>query len=224
MFKTLLHSSVNSPPSKAPKFQDLLEGVVETANGLLEALEQSDHLFFEDEKNTFNPNLIFLIGFMGSGKSFIGKKLADKMQMPFCDMDEWIERSEKRSIKDIFAREGETYFRALEKKYLRTFGQVQELIIATGGGTPCFFNNMDYMNKKGLTIYLKTNPELLAERLLTEKDHRPLVANLNQTELLDFIKKKLKERSSYYDQAAISVEINQNGEAMIEEIARYARM
>ena len=144
---------------------------------------------------------IFLIGFMGSGKTTAGKKLASRMKYRYIDLDTWIEEQEKMSIKDLFEKKGETYFRNQESKYLRETAHYKECVISTGGGAPCFFDNMDYMNKHGVTVYLKLEPNQLFSRLKNEKTERPLIKSKKDTELLEFIKQKLKEREEYYKQA-----------------------
>jgi shikimate kinase len=167
---------------------------------------------------TFNPKRIFLLGFMGSGKSYIGKKLSERMSMPFSDLDDIIEKGEDTKISAIFETSGEKQFRLLEKKYLHTYAMIDHALIATGGGTPCFFDNMEWMNKHGVTIYLKASSKLLAQRLLAERSHRPLLSNLNDQSLLDFIRIKLEERASYYEQASVIVEQTKNDETIIEEL------
>lgn len=150
--------------------------------------------------------LIFLIGFMGSGKSYTGKRLASLLNYDFVDLDDFLEASEKKSITEVFAESGEEGFRELESKYLRTFGKREELIIATGGGAPCRVENLEWMKAQGLIIYLKATPELLAERLRQETNHRPLISGLQKEELLLFIIKKLEQRKSAYESADIIVE------------------
>lgn len=147
---------------------------------------------------------IFLIGFMGSGKSYSGKRLAHALEYPFIDLDDQIEEKEQRKISEVFAREGEAIFRKIERSALHELRQFQKAVISCGGGTPCFFDNMDWMNQNGLTIYLKTPVDILVSRLESEKAHRPL---LNQIEnLSEFIIKKIKERELYYNQASIIYE------------------
>ncbi len=144
---------------------------------------------------------LFLIGFMGCGKSFLGKKLARALDFGFLDMDEYIQTTTSMKISEIFREYGEPGFRDMERKCLGLIPPNKRLIIATGGGTPCFFNNVDVMNAKGLTIYLKAEEEILLKRLKAERRHRPLIANLKHEELSHFIRKKLVEREPYYQKA-----------------------
>ncbi|MBX7225514.1 MAG: shikimate kinase [Chitinophagales bacterium] len=147
--------------------------------------------------------LIFLVGFMGCGKSYTGKSLAQMLDYSFVDMDKYIEEQEKMSIPEIFERHGEMYFRALEKKYIEEVAENQRLVIATGGGAPCFFNNMDIMNSKGITIYLNRNKERALQQLLKGKHKRPLLKGMTDEEVSTFYDMKLAERSRYYEQAKI---------------------
>ena len=150
--------------------------------------------------------LIFLIGFMGSGKSYTGKRLAHLLGYDFIDLDRMLEEGEKRSISSIFKEEGESRFRELERQYLQTLGNRQHLVLATGGGTPCQVENLEWMKAHGLIIYLKASPALLAHRLSKETQDRPLIAGLKNQELLTFIEKKLRERHAAYESADIVVE------------------
>ena len=172
--------------------------------------------------NIFDTMIVYLVGFMGSGKSYAGKVLADKLNVPHIDLDEWIENHFGKSVKEIFASDGELGFRqketfALTELY-RTFvtkGNITskcalpELVISTGGGTPCFNENMDWMNEHGLTIWLNPSIETLISRLENEKDHRPLISGLSNEELKKFIEHKMKERSPYYSKALLKLE-NEN--------------
>ncbi len=168
---------------------------------------------------------IFLVGFMGCGKSYIGKKLAQMLGFQFVDLDSVIENTEslpeeagKVTVAKIFASKGEPYFRQLESDRLRGLNKWTEIVIATGGGAACFHQNMQWMNDNGITVYLKTPPELLAERLNSEAAHRPVLQGKSGTELLDFIKEKLNDREVFYNQAQIIVYQNANGEEIIFDI------
>lgn len=166
---------------------------------------------------------IYLVGFMGSGKSFLGKKIAENLHFRFIDLDEKIESGEGKTVSQIFSGDGEQAFRRLEAKYLRNTGELLNTVIATGGGTPCFFENMEWMNQNGLTIYLKTTPELLAARLSAEKSNRPLISGLDEKNLLDFIQKKLSERAWHYEQAHFELAIRKNGSEVAKEISEYLK-
>ena len=157
---------------------------------------------------------IFLIGFMGSGKTHWGKIWALQKGLGFYDLDEIIETKEGRSIAEIFEKDGEGYFRSIETKALQQFAEKDGCIIACGGGAACFNDNMQWMNEHGITIYLSASPQHILSRVKEEeKDKRPLINKLNQAELLFFIEQKLKERESFYNQAKIIlpvVELNDN--------------
>ncbi|MFN0274451.1 MAG: shikimate kinase [Chitinophagales bacterium] len=144
---------------------------------------------------------IYLIGFMGCGKSTTAKKLAAEMNVPVMDVDKRIEEVEGKIVSEIFAMKGEEYFRKLETSVLQHSTFFDDAIISCGGGTPCFFGNMDWMKKNGLTVYLKSTPEFLFSRLALKKYKRPLIAHMNDEELLKFIKGKLQEREKFYLQA-----------------------
>lgn len=143
----------------------------------------------------------FLTGFMGSGKTHWGKRWAQAHHFTFIDLDEAIENEEGKLIADIFEQKGEKYFRKIEAAVLRSYAKLTNTIIACGGGTPCFHNNMEWMNEHGITIYLKTTPPEILKRVLLEQDKRPLLKEMNPAELLFFIEQKLKERAPFYDAA-----------------------
>lgn len=151
---------------------------------------------------------IFLIGFMGSGKSYWGKLWAAKAGMLFFDLDEMIEAEEKKSVAAIFEQDGEAYFRQRETAVLKTFTQQSNCIIASGGGTPCFNNNMQWMNDNGITIYLSATPGDIYKRVITEQEKRPLIKDFSPEDLTAFIEKKLKERESIYSQAKIILPVS----------------
>ncbi|MGZ8558420.1 MAG: shikimate kinase [Chitinophagaceae bacterium] len=150
---------------------------------------------------------IFLIGFMGSGKTYWGRLLSEKLNMPFFDLDEEIVNAEKKSITEIFAREGEEYFRLKEREVLHSIADNNTtFIMSCGGGAPCYFNNIEYMHKVGTTVWLNTSIDTLYSRLLKEKEQRPLIKNLSDDNLKLFIKKKFSDRKIYYEQADMTVE------------------
>ena len=152
---------------------------------------------------------IFLIGFMGSGKTTLGKKLAKKLNKPFFDLDKLIEKIENQSISQIFEQSGEAYFRALETKTLQALVlENADFVLALGGGTPCNQINMDLLNEVGTSIYLKYNAGILASRLIGAKAERPLIKNLDKDQLKDFVMNKLNEREHFYAQAQFVVEGN----------------
>jgi shikimate kinase len=148
-------------------------------------------------------NTFFIIGFMGCGKSYQGKKWAQAYGLPFYETDELVEAAEGKTIAAIFETEGEMYFREKERAVLQTLVEKGNCIVSTGGGTPCFFDNMQLMNDTGTTIYLKASPQLLAQRLMKEKAKRPVIRNIDDASLEIFIAVKLEERTPYYEQAAV---------------------
>lgn len=150
---------------------------------------------------------IYLIGFMGSGKSFRGKPLSEKLGIPFFDLDEQIVNSEGKSINQLFAEEGEEYFRQKEKEVLHIITESHSsFVMACGGGTPCYFNNIDYMNRSGTAVWLNSSQPVLYDRLLKEKDTRPLLRELSDEQLKGFISKKFSDRRIYYEQARVVIE------------------
>jgi shikimate kinase len=150
---------------------------------------------------------IFLIGFMGSGKTHWGQQLSQKLNIPFFDMDEQIVSSENRSIAEIFEKYGEEYFRLKEKGILHIITENNStFVMACGGGSPCYFNNIDYMNQAGTTVWLNTPLPVLISRLKEEKDKRPLLKDLPDEELMSFIVKKYSDRKIYYEQAEVMID------------------
>ncbi len=148
-------------------------------------------------------NRIYLIGFMGSGKSTLGKRLRSELGWEFIDLDDYFEERYQVTIKQYFAENGESAFREAEKNMLAEVRHKNKVIIATGGGTPCYFDNMQVMNDSGLTIYIKLAVETLAGRLGGARQVRPLVAGMHGNELKEYIEEKLAERSPYYEQANV---------------------
>jgi shikimate kinase len=148
---------------------------------------------------------IFLIGFMGSGKTTFGKKLAASLNCPFFDLDHQMEAIVSQSIPEYFAAKGEESFRELEKQTLQEHGYPETCVISCGGGTPCFYDNMDWMNQNGVTIFLDMPALALAKRLEKGKHKRPLLAGLDEAGLLSFIETKLAERLPFYIKAKVVV-------------------
>lgn len=137
---------------------------------------------------------------MGVGKSTLGKKLARRLNVDFIDADQYIEEQVGMSILDYFTQFGEEKFRVLERDFIRQL-DISARVVATGGGLPCFYDNMDTMNATGVTIYLHRPPKELVQRLKNAKTERPLIAGLSDEELLDFISAQLEEREQFYNQA-----------------------
>jgi shikimate kinase len=149
---------------------------------------------------------IYIIGFMGSGKTTAGKKLAAVLGWPFIDLDKKIEEKAGKSIPELFSEDGEEYFRGIESETLKSFENCSDAVIASGGGTPCYADNMDYMLATGLTVYLKLTPSQLCSRLSESGGERPLIKNLGKAELLAFIEEKLYYRERWYNRAEINIE------------------
>lgn len=165
---------------------------------------------------------IFLIGLMGSGKSYWTKQLAKKLKVGGYDLDFMVESHEEKTIAEIFAEDGEDYFRKAETKILRWFADKKTFVLSTGGGTPCFNDNMNWMNKQGITIWIDEPVEVLVQRLLPEKAHRPLIASLSDGELLQFLKTKLEERRPFYSMAKVHLEGEINEKEIIKTLKTYA--
>lgn len=161
---------------------------------------------------------VFLIGFMGSGKTFWSNRLAEKTGAPCFDLDDMIEANEKKSVLKVFTESGEKAFRTIEKDTLHACLSLGPAIVATGGGTPCFFDNMDWMNQVGQTIYLKTPASVLAERLKFERTLRPLLANVDEQALEAHIEKLLLQREGFYIQASIILDQSLENEPVFEEM------
>jgi shikimate kinase len=151
-------------------------------------------------------SLIYIIGFMGSGKSTTGKKLAASLGWKFLDLDKEIEEKAGRSIAEIFDSEGEDKFRLLETEVLNSLKYSTMTIISTGGGTPCHGNNMDVMLETGLTVYLRMTPAQLASRLLGSTGERPLIKNIPDGRLPAFIEEKLSSREKCYNRCQVVVD------------------
>ena len=145
---------------------------------------------------------------MGAGKTTLGKVLAQKMGLTFYDLDEYIEDRFHRTIPQIFAESGESGFRDLERRMLHEVAEFEDVIISCGGGTPCFFDNMDYMNTCGETVFLNASPEALKAHLLMGKTQRPLIQGKSPEELLDFIKETNQKRLPYYKKAKHTLSID----------------
>ncbi len=148
-------------------------------------------------------NKVFLLGFMGCGKSTLGRHLAKALGWEFIDLDDYFEKKFKTTVPLFFKEFGETGFRDGERAALQDLKSIDKAVIATGGGAPCFFDNMDFMNEHGVTLYMKVSPEVLAQRLSSSKTVRPLVHGKTGDELIAYIEEKLKSREPYYNRASI---------------------
>ncbi len=146
---------------------------------------------------------IFILGYMASGKTTFGRALARATGREFIDLDFYIEQRFRTSIREIFATRGEAAFREMESAMLREVGEFENVVIACGGGTPCFGGNMDYMLGRGLTIWLQASPERIARRLLLNRSRRPLMADKKEEEILEEVKAGLEKRHADYARAEI---------------------
>lgn len=164
------------------------------------------------------PSNVFLIGFMGSGKSHWGKIWAKKYHYSFFDLDQEIEKAFRMSIEEIFEKEGEEKFRELERYHLQKFENRKEIMVSCGGGTPCFFDNMDWMLKNGIVVYLKGAPQYLLDRVMNETSKRPLIKQINLSELLFFIQQKLREREPVYNRAQFILDAEHLNEESLNEV------
>lgn len=155
---------------------------------------------------------------MGAGKSFWGPRLAARGHVPFIDLDAYIEAGEGASIAGLFERVGEPGFRELERQYLHQIATLPPAVVATGGGTPCFFDNMHWMNNHGITIYLATPVAVLAARLRADQSTRPLLRQVAGRDLEAHIQTLLKQREPFYKQAAVIAEFSEKEEAFFEQL------
>ena len=166
---------------------------------------------------------IVLLGYMASGKSTIGREISKKLNMKFIDLDDYISKREKSSILEIFKVKGEIYFRRIESLYLsEILNSKDNFILSVGGGTPCYSNNMELiLNSETSSIYIKASIKTLAARLASEKNKRPLVAELENDKLIEFVAKHLFERRFFYEQASITLNTEDKS---IEEITTEIRI
>ena len=151
---------------------------------------------------------IILIGYMGSGKTTVGKALSKETGMMFYDLDWYIESRMRKTVSQIFAEKGEEAFRKIEYNMLHEVAEFEDVIISCGGGTPCFFDNMDYLNQQGDVVYLKATPETLYKHLLMAKIERPLLKDKSPEELIAYITEHLKERAPFYEKAHYTLGVN----------------
>ena len=149
---------------------------------------------------------IYLVGFMGCGKTKLGRSLADFLKMDQIDLDGFIEESMFMTIAEIFSKHGEEKFREIERQKLIEVSSFDNVIISTGGGAPCFFDNMKIMNSTGTTVFLNPSIKKLADRLTLAKTERPLIKGLNREELEVFIAHKLEQRLPFYEQAKFNID------------------
>lgn len=158
---------------------------------------------------------------MGAGKTYLGRQLAEKLDFAFVDLDELIVERAEKSIPDIFAEEGEAAFRALELGCLRSLGESEEMVIACGGGTPCYFDNMDWMLENGTTIFLDTAVDLLYQRLKPEIEKRPLLADKSEDELVLYLEEKIEERLPFYSKASLIIKQENTSSDVLQQIVHF---
>ena len=169
---------------------------------------------------------IILVGYMGSGKTTIGKALSKETGMMFYDLDWYIESRMHKTVSQIFAERGEEAFRKMEYNMLHEVAEFEDVIISCGGGTPCFFDNMDYLSQQGDVVYLKASPDTLYKHLLMAKVERPLLKDKTQDELTDYITTHLAEREPYYQKAhhVLNVDVLDNYDKIQDSVAQLRQM
>ena len=150
---------------------------------------------------------LYLIGYMGTGKTTVGKLLSKKLNRSFADIDGFIENRYRQTIAAIFEEKGEAGFREIEHRTLLEISGFENIVVSTGGGLPCFFDNMDLMNRTGITIYLRTSVNDLVYRLNFNKQKRPLIRGKSPEELRDFVETSLKKREPFYNQAGFIIDV-----------------
>ena len=165
---------------------------------------------------------IIIVGYMGSGKTTVGKALSKDLGIPFYDLDWYIESRMRKTVAQIFAERGEEGFRKIEHNMLHEVAEFENVIISCGGGTPCFFDNMDYMNGQGETVYLQASPDVLYNHLKMGKTERPLLKNKTPEEMQVFIAEQLEKREPYYSKAkhTLNVDLLENYEKIKISVAR----
>lgn len=151
---------------------------------------------------------IILIGYMGAGKTTIGRQLAMALGLQFYDLDWYIEMRYHKKVSEIFAEQGEEHFRDLEQRMLHEVAEFEDVVISCGGGTPCYGDNMQYMNQQAETVYLKLTPETLCEHLMMGRTVRPLILGKTGDELQEYIRQSLEAREPFYSQAKHIVDVS----------------
>lgn len=169
---------------------------------------------------------IIIIGYMGAGKTTVGKCLAKELNMDFYDLDWYIESRMRKTVKQIFDEVGEEGFRKIEHNMLHEVAEFENVIISCGGGTPCFFDNIEYMNQQGETVFLKASPEVLYSHLKMGKTVRPLLLNKTPEEVKVFINEQLEKRNPYYTQAkyTLNVDLMDNYEKIKISVAKIKEL
>lgn len=168
---------------------------------------------------------LFLIGYMGCGKSSLGRRLAKRLEIDFVDMDKSIEAEAEMTIPQIFATEGEVSFRKREREMITKLGSTDgDRIIATGGGAPCREGNLELINSFGSSIYLKVPPKILVERLCRHKEKRPLITGKSDEEVAEFVNRSLAERETYYNRASMVIDCaGRSDEYIVEHLYNFLK-
>ena len=168
---------------------------------------------------------IFLIGYMGAGKTTLGRALAAELGVEFIDLDCYIEERFRKTISQIFAEKGEEEFRNIERRMLHEVGEFENVIISTGGGTPCFFDNIEYMNSQGTTVFLDVPVERLFIRLSIARSKRPLIKDKNDEEIKVFIEEQLARREQFYLKAdhIFTADRLEDKEQIAESVERFRK-
>jgi shikimate kinase len=167
--------------------------------------DSKEHAGIEVEKKEMKR--IILLGYMGSGKTTVGKALSTNLGLPFYDLDWYIESRMRRTVKQIFDERGEEGFRKIEHNLLHEVAEFEDVVISCGGGTPCFFDNMDYLNQQGDTVYLKCSTDVLYEHLRMGRTVRPLLLNKTPEEVRLFIGEQLAQREKFYAKAKYTLDV-----------------
>ena len=154
---------------------------------------------------------VFLVGYMAVGKTTIGKLLSKELNVEFIDLDKYIVNRYSKTVQEIFAEKGEDKFRIIEREMLHEVATFQNVLISTGGGTPCFFDNMDVMNRQGVTVYVKAPVDQLVSRLLNSKNVRPIIHKKSPQELKEFVTEHLALREKYYSKATLTYQTGHLG-------------
>lgn len=164
---------------------------------------------------------VILIGFMGCGKSTLGKKIANLLDIPFIDSDQYLETHYQKSVGELFAEFGESHFRTLEQSFIQSLDLKSDFVLATGGGMPCFGDNMELLNQAGTTFYLERSAKELANRLVNAKSKRPLIAGMDADEILEFIEMQLPLREEYYKKATIILSRDEQTPETVADLMRH---
>ncbi len=163
---------------------------------------------------------IILIGYMGAGKTTVGKLLAQSLGLPFYDLDWYIEERYHHTIPQLFEEHGESGFREIERNVLHEVAEFENIVLSSGGGTPCFFDNMDYMNRQARTVYLKASPDVLFKHLRMGKVERPLLKDKTDEEMKQYIRDSLAVREPFYNKAryVLDVDLLENYEKIKDSV------